>query len=71
MNASGLRVSTIEFASNLAAKCSDKQFCLDIVPLLQAGVEYDVSAAASTIAGALVEHIDEAWERYLSLPFSL
>lgn len=62
VSASGLRITTSEFLSNLEQKCRDRQFCQDIIPLLRTGIDYDVNAATGRVANMLLAHIDAAWE---------
>lgn len=59
---SGLHISASEFSDNLERKRADRQFCQDIVPLLRAGVEYDVNAASEHVAETLISRIDAAWD---------
>lgn len=61
VTASGLRISTSEFMSNLEQKRDDRQFCQDIVPLLRAGIDYDVDEAVARVSGELLARIDSAW----------
>jgi predicted nucleotidyltransferase component of viral defense system len=63
VGASGLRVSTSEFTENLLRKCGDRQFCQDIVPLLRAGIDYDVNEAAERVTALLLARIDPAWRK--------
>jgi len=50
----GATVSRAEFEANLHAKLQEKPFREDIVPLLPAGPEYDVSMAAATVHERLI-----------------
>ena len=61
VSASGLHISTSEFISNLDRKCDDRQFRRDIVPLLRAGIEYDVDKAVERVTNVLLTGIDSAW----------
>jgi len=60
IRASGLRISTSEFIDNLEQKCRDKQFCQDVMPLLRAGIDYDVNLAAERVTNTLLVRIDSA-----------
>ncbi len=61
--ASGLHISTADFLANLERKRGDRQFAEDIVPLLRAGIHYDVNSAAEEVARKLLLSIDAAWQR--------
>jgi hypothetical protein len=62
ISASGLHISTSEFISNLEQKSRDKQFCLDIIPLLRTGIDFDSNAAVEKVTSTLITRIDSAWE---------
>ncbi len=68
VGASGLRISTSEFTGNLLRKCGDKQFCQDIMPLLRAGIDYDVNGAAERVTSLLLARIDAAWTKLRDAP---
>jgi len=59
---SGLRISTAELLENLEAKCADREFCSDIIPLLRPDISYDVREAATRVSDVLAQRIDEAWQ---------
>lgn len=63
MKDDGHRVTRAQFEENLLAKMRDPQFTADIGPLLSAGYEWDIDAAAATVSSALIERLPgEPWK---------
>lgn len=57
MDHGGHRVTRAQFEQNLHAKLHDPQFTADIGPLLAAGYEWDLEAAAQSVSTGLIERL--------------
>lgn len=57
MDHGGHRVTRAQFEQNFAAKLGDRQFTADIGPLLAAGYEWDLHAAAQRASDSLIERL--------------
>ena len=54
----GLRISRMEFESNLARKVEDPDFVADVRPLVAKGTEFDVVAAANRVVEDFISRLD-------------
>jgi predicted nucleotidyltransferase component of viral defense system len=57
MSRDGHRVTRAQFERNFAAKLDDPEFAADIGPLLAAGINWDIKAAASIVSSRLIERL--------------
>ena len=55
----GDAVSRLDFEANLDRKAGDVDFRKDVVPLLRAGIEWDVEEALQTVRGSLIGLLKE------------
>lgn len=63
MSREGHRVTRAQFEKNIAEKLDDPEFAADIGPLLAAGFDWNIKAAAPIVSSRLIEILPgEAWK---------